>query len=88
MKTSQSKKNDYKITFIKKLSLVVGTRQFFISYVFPAFLITSISALLIMSGVFGEDYLWLSGLLLFVSTAITFIITKHRVDKVWKDIFE
>lgn len=83
MKTNQSNK----ITFIKKLSLVAGTKQF-MGYLFPAFLIISISTLLIVSGVLAEGYLWLEGILLLVSTVITFIIIKHGVDKVWKDMFE
>ena len=88
MKTSKSKKNDCKITFIKKLSLVTGTKQFFMSYLFPAFLIITLTSLLVISGVFAEDYLWLSVLLFLISVVITCTVIKYGVDKVWKDIFE
>lgn len=81
-------KNNCKITFIKKLVLVLGVRQFCLGYLFPAFLLSSISTLLVISGIFAENYLWLSGLLLIISIISVCIIIKHGVNKIWKDMFE
>lgn len=54
MKTKQNKDKDYKITFVQKLFLVTSVRKT-TNYLLLAFLIMTLSTLLIVSGFLQKD---------------------------------
>ena len=86
-KKQQNKDKDYKITFVKKLFLVTSVRKT-TNYLLLAFLIMTLSTLLIVSGFFAEGYLWLGVLLYIISLIIALAIIIYGVNNVWNDMFK
>lgn len=87
MKKKQNKDKDYKITFVQKLFLVTSVRKT-TNYLLLAFLIMTLSTLLIVSGFFAEGYLWLGVLLYIISLIIALAIIIYGVNNVWNDMFK
>ena len=74
------------MTFMQKLLLVLSSREY-MKYSDPALLLVIVVGFIIISGVFGPDYLWVSALLLVCTLLISIIILVYGVYKLWKQFF-
>lgn len=74
------------MTFMQKLSLVLSNREY-MKYSNPALLLAIVVGFIIISGILGPDYLWLSALLLVCTLLVSITILTYGVYKLWKQFF-